>query len=151
MVFQPYETSLDFEGSHLKISLFHGALSCMDITEPYMPDKVARQFGRVQDIPGPTIEPTRAYRLADPLRYRVDYPNASWAWRHRHSKHRVSLDSIGPPVRAPWDCTDRYTQWYTPRTHPTICPPEHWYAREHFSNRGNYGQDYPSNEVHNSD
>lgn len=147
IVFQPYGMSMDFYGSEFRVSLFHGTLSCLDITEPYMPDRVARQFGRVQGIPQPVIEPTRAYRLGDNTRYRVEYPNTSWALRHQLPTHRIPLETMGPEVRSPWDTTVEYMEWYHIRTHPMVCPSDPWYAQQHYSKRGNYGFDYPPTQV----
>lgn len=144
---------IDFEASHLKASLFHGPITCLDISEPYAPDRMARQFGRVQGIPGDVIPPTRAYRLEDTSRYVVEYPNAAWAWRERHNTHRFSLESLGAPARFPRECTLDYMMWFTPRTHPVICPEDHRYFTEGgYPQRGEgqghgYGQDYPPEQV----
>ena len=67
--------SIDFDGP-LRDSLYHGCLSCMKISEPYMPDRVARQFGRVQKIPRPVIRPLIARRPADVLFYNVQYADS---------------------------------------------------------------------------
>ena len=53
---------LDFSSPALSPSLFRGVIECMDVREPYMPDRVLRQFGRVQRIPLERIRPSVVVR-----------------------------------------------------------------------------------------
>lgn len=55
-------------------------LKCMDVIEPYHPDRVLHQFGRVQDIPSPPMEPTNCLRGAKPNQYHEDYPYIAIFW-----------------------------------------------------------------------
>ena len=46
----------------LDIAFFSGCLKCIDVVEPYHPERVLRQFGRIQMIPRTPLAPTRASR-----------------------------------------------------------------------------------------
>ena len=94
MIFTPYG-DLDFTLPYLAPSLFHGVLSFLDKTEPYMPDRVARQFGRIQQIPKPVIAPLRAWRRSKVTAYAVEYDSAKWSW-DAWQIHRFSSEAVGP-------------------------------------------------------
>ena len=113
---------LDFSHPKLFPSLYHGVLSFLRITEPYMPDCVARQFGRMQCIPRDVIEPITAIR-PEPIRsYQVLYDSSRWAWDSRNL-HHIPLDHMGPPSIYGYECSEDYMSWYEPRTHMFISGP----------------------------
>ena len=53
---------LYFSSSALSPSLFRGVIECMNVREPYMSDRVLKQFGRVQRIPLERIRPSVVVR-----------------------------------------------------------------------------------------
>lgn len=110
---------IDFTGP-LAASRFHGLIPCLDKYEPYMPDRVVRQFGRQQCIPSPPIMPLVAVRPGDFSTYIVDEPSR-WAWDLRNI-HSLSMDMIGPLARYAGDCADDYYAWFKDRTHPLVEP-----------------------------
>lgn len=42
----PYRAPLPFERGDIVVLSYKGLIRCMDMLEPYHPDRVARQFGR---------------------------------------------------------------------------------------------------------
>ncbi|XP_021730494.1 protein MAIN-LIKE 1-like [Chenopodium quinoa] len=55
-------------------TLFFGCIQYQAIIEPYMPDRVVRQLGFVQDIPRTIIRPEKAKRSTNLKMYRVEFP-----------------------------------------------------------------------------
>ena len=86
-----------------------------------MPDRCPRQFGRVQRIPRPVIEPLKAHRLKNIRCYSVFYDANQWLWESR-DVHSLSLDDMGPVAYAPHECSHDYMDWYIKRTHRYIRP-----------------------------
>ena len=121
MIFTPYG-DVDFATPDLAPSLFHGVISFLDKTEPYMPDRVARQFGRVQQIPKPVIDPIRAWRRSKVTSYVVEYDSAKWSW-DAWPMHRFNPKQLGPRSRHGVETDSQYMAWYIPRTHPRITSP----------------------------
>ena len=73
----PYETiQRGFQG-HLAVSMYKGLIRCGKIIEPYHPDRVVRQFGRMQLVPEPPIVPNKSSRPAtlknDGPRYKLQF------------------------------------------------------------------------------
>ena len=58
----PFGRHLDFDGD-LRLSRYRGTIRWLFEEEPYMPDRVLRQFGRVQHIPADPIRPAVVLRL----------------------------------------------------------------------------------------
>jgi len=104
---------LDFTDPELAPSLYHGVLCCLHTTEPYMPDRVSRQFGRVQSIPSPPIITVRAWRKRKVKRYTVDYDPAEWVWGGK----RFSLEELGEETVYPYQCSDDYHEWFASISH----------------------------------
>ncbi|KAL7227114.1 hypothetical protein ACSBR1_022059 [Camellia fascicularis] len=55
------------------VAYYNGCLKCMHIVEPYHPDRILRQFGRVQIIPSPPLAPVRASRGSTAKQYIIAY------------------------------------------------------------------------------
>ena len=119
--FMPYG-ELNFEDEDLAPSLFHGVLSCLHDTEPYMPDRVARQFGRVQCVPRDVIALIKAHRRCKLGRYTVHYDVAMWVWNSL-SLHSFSLDELDPETEYPHQCHDDYMDWYKTISHRFVSSP----------------------------
>ncbi|XP_021737764.1 protein MAIN-LIKE 1-like [Chenopodium quinoa] len=58
---------------HVPPTLFTGCIQYRSIIEPYMPDRVVRQLGFVQDIPRSIISPEKAKRPTNLKMYRVEF------------------------------------------------------------------------------
>ncbi|KAH7841567.1 hypothetical protein Vadar_031633 [Vaccinium darrowii] len=54
VIFDPYKNERD---ELLDIAFYTGCIHCLSVVEPYMPDRVLRQLGLVQSVPGPPIAP----------------------------------------------------------------------------------------------
>lgn len=118
-MWQPYGV-VDYNLPCIASTLFHGVLGFgQDVTEPYMPDRVARQFGRVQKIPSPLIPPMRAKRVRSPRSYIVEYSNCLWVWT-ASDFHRIRVEDLGPATKDGHETTRDYMGWFLPRTHPRV-------------------------------
>ncbi|XP_012836256.1 PREDICTED: serine/threonine-protein phosphatase 7 long form homolog [Erythranthe guttata] len=112
-------------GVHTSIprTLYHGTIQYMWIVEPYMPDRVLRQFGFVQTIPRGLIssmEPcTRGPRGGQSYKVTYAAPGGMWNMLDDHSLRVRRLQK----ARHPCAVVDDYMKWYTPRTHPRIGKP----------------------------
>ncbi|XP_021772713.1 protein MAINTENANCE OF MERISTEMS-like [Chenopodium quinoa] len=62
------------------ITLYSGVIHFRDITEPYMPDRVLRQFGYVQIIPIRLLHPKTSYRGPENNKYKCKYDENLRAW-----------------------------------------------------------------------
>ena len=102
-----------------EVAFYTGCLKCMDIVEPYHPDQVLRQFGRVQRIPPTPLAPQRATRGATANQYRIAYNYLDQIWERRHN-HLLSLMERGQPAAHPWDCAPNYMEWFLRVSHPII-------------------------------
>ncbi|GMP24879.1 hypothetical protein CsSME_00043671 [Camellia sinensis var. sinensis] len=74
------------------------ATDCLDVVEPYHPDRVLRQFGRVQTIPDAPLAPSRGARGNISARYTVMYRYLDRMWEawdnHVLSAQRRSTPAI---------------------------------------------------------
>ena len=77
----PFGKDLDFAGQ-FRSSTYRGTLRFCGIFEPYMPDRVLRQFGRVQEQPLAVIPPSfmqRPFRLQRRYILTFDTQHHRWA------------------------------------------------------------------------
>jgi len=99
-----------------------GCIRYRDIIEPYMPDRVLRQLGRVQCIPASIIIPDSAFRPgANVATYDVQYSASlhhyTWFNFPRCSGMDVrSFDVVADPTSTTAD----YMSWYTHHSHPRL-------------------------------
>ncbi|XP_028051339.1 protein MAIN-LIKE 1-like [Camellia sinensis] len=61
VTWDPYRDCRKHHPCH-EITFYSGCLKCLDVVEPYHPERVLRQFGRVQAIPPVPLDPVRAVR-----------------------------------------------------------------------------------------
>ncbi|XP_021768509.1 protein MAIN-LIKE 1-like [Chenopodium quinoa] len=94
---------------------FIGCIQYRSIIEPYMPDRVVRQLGFVQEIPRTIIRPEKAKRPTNLKMYRVDFStemtSVMWTWFVPGSSFSIVLGALtrlggGGPTVAPG-----YMQW----------------------------------------
>ncbi|XP_021846877.1 serine/threonine-protein phosphatase 7 long form homolog isoform X2 [Spinacia oleracea] len=105
------------------LTLYHGCIRHCCIIEPYMPDRVLRQFGFVQTPPMTPIFPSNEYKPAHS--YPVEYPEAIMCFWNDPTSHCLSQKRIGDFVQNPWDFSADYRQWFLQRTHPKVQNPDH--------------------------
>lgn len=104
------------------VAYFRGILVCFDITEPYYPDRVLRQFGRVQTIPMLPMKAQQEERGVTSTRYRVTYDIFNWT-EENWQNHLLAESSRSVPVNEPWDSTHDYLAWFSKITHPYVQNP----------------------------
>ncbi|PRQ32170.1 putative protein-serine/threonine phosphatase [Rosa chinensis] len=107
----------------LEITFYTGMLKCLDIVEPYYPDRVLRQFGRVQTIPRNPYTPSRVRRVSDSKSYKVVYEYFDGLWQ-RWRDHVLADANRSTPVKFSYDCTPEYLSWYQKITHPYVQHPD---------------------------
>ena len=96
------------------MSTFRGTISFLGIVEPYMPDRVLRQFGRVQGRPLPVIPPTDGKR-PDTLQkgYHLVFDNGWNRWESEDAVRFYDVQSHQQTSDAcPGGVTADYLQWY---------------------------------------
>ncbi|KAL7251008.1 hypothetical protein ACSBR1_012932 [Camellia fascicularis] len=72
VTWDPYRHCRQHHPCH-EITFYTGYLKCLDVVEPYHPERVLRQFRRVQTIPPAPFDPVCAVRGVTVGRYRVMY------------------------------------------------------------------------------
>lgn len=120
--FMPYgDRVLDFQGE-FRLSTYRGTIRIGDIVEPYMPDRVLRQFGFVQTIPQERIVPYLEVRPETGKGYKVRFHSVEDRWESRHdATSRVSLAGR-IPAPDPWTVSADYMDWFSSRCHPFVLP-----------------------------
>lgn len=109
-------------GDVIPISRFHGTITFMDVSEPYMPDRVLRQFGYIQTIPRPVIRPTRAARPVSARQYVVRYQRQESFWE-QFTSHLLSAAALGSRAMPAWRCADDYMSWFERISHLRVANP----------------------------
>ncbi|KAG5528943.1 hypothetical protein RHGRI_029562 [Rhododendron griersonianum] len=66
------------------IVFYTGCICCMTVEEPYLPDRVLRQFGLVQFVPGPPLALLRGSRGSTAATYSVVYQYTEALWTVSH-------------------------------------------------------------------
>ncbi|KAL2921174.1 Protein MAIN-LIKE 2 [Bienertia sinuspersici] len=105
------------------LSVYHGCIRYCSVIEPYMPDRVLRQFGYVQTRPMTPIKPNKEYKPTHS--YSVEYGEGMMSFWDSPSSHCLSETRLGELALKPWDCSSDYMSWYSQRTHLKVQNPEH--------------------------
>ncbi|XP_028094060.1 protein MAIN-LIKE 1-like [Camellia sinensis] len=79
VIWDPYHSCRDRHPCN-PVTFYHGCLKCLDVVKPYHPDRVLRQFGRVQTIPDAPVAPNRGARGNISARYTVMYRYLDRIW-----------------------------------------------------------------------
>ncbi|XP_057248236.1 protein MAINTENANCE OF MERISTEMS-like [Beta vulgaris subsp. vulgaris] len=108
---------------NLPLSLYHGCIRYASIIEPYMPDRVLRQFGYVQTRPMSPITPNKENKPTH--FYAIEYPESMMCFWDDPSSHCLSMHRLGEDASNPWDCSSDYMQWFLQCSHPKLQNPEH--------------------------
>ncbi|KAL3614602.1 hypothetical protein CASFOL_041688 [Castilleja foliolosa] len=105
-------------------TLFLGSLRCLTDTEVYHPNRVLRQFGLLQTVPGPPIKPIDGcYRGRNGTAYKVQYPCSDGTWNIQGAG-QLHLDVYDTAAHPRWMTSPDYMGWYLERTHSQIHPGE---------------------------
>ncbi|XP_012855473.1 PREDICTED: serine/threonine-protein phosphatase 7 long form homolog [Erythranthe guttata] len=100
----------------------HRTIRWMDTVEPYMPDRVLRQFGFRQIKPSDPIRPLKGAKMERKLAsYKISYEPGDQMWNIPHT-HMLSEDYYGHWARPAWESTPEYLPWYLDHTHVRIHP-----------------------------
>lgn len=137
VIWDPYHDNR-IEHPFFDVAYYNGCLKCMHIVEPYHPDRVLRQFGRVQIIPSPPLAPVRASRGSTAKQYIIAYKYLDTIWE---SWENHLLSEIGRSVLVlhPWDCVPGYLDWFTSISHVQVQNPTH---RSKYNPRTETSADY---------
>lgn len=90
---------------------FFGCLSLDTISEPYHPNRVVRQFGRVQDKPCAPICPQFSSRKKTKS-YIARYDTRDSAFLN-FKEYLLDEEMRGPKATVKGQCTPEYDAWYT--------------------------------------
>ncbi|KAI8572219.1 hypothetical protein RHMOL_Rhmol01G0181200 [Rhododendron molle] len=100
VVFDPYRV---FRPVVADIVFYIGCICCMTVVEPYLPDRVLRQFGLVQFVPGPPLAQLRGSRGSTAATYSVVYQYTDALWQNWRDDFLHEVKRV--PVRSgvPWE------------------------------------------------
>ena len=104
------------------VAFYNGVILCLDIAEPYYPNRVLRQFGIAQRIPTNPIVPTKCRRGKTANQYKIAFDVGFWSAQNWQD-HVLSAKSRSTRVVDPWDCTAKYLTWYLNVSHPIVQNP----------------------------
>lgn len=114
VIFDPYISARVYHPFH-HIAWYTGCILCLNVVEPYHPNRVLRQFGRVQTIPSAPIPPAtiNARRGTTSTTYtRVRYHFLESMWENWYN-HVISDEHRSVPLAQSFlSCTDDYMVWY---------------------------------------
>ncbi|CAL9001777.1 unnamed protein product, partial [Prunus brigantina] len=102
-------------------------LRCCDVIEPYHPERVLRQFGRVQTIRPRISAPTRTGSRANSYN---SYFGEMWDNRENHMLGEANRSV---PVRRPSDTVPGYLEWYLNVGYPFVQNPNYGAAFDPFA------------------
>ena len=99
---------------------YRGTIEWLGEFEPYMPDRCARQFGRVQGLPTPLTPPLPTFQRTSSLKkikvveYTPEFDR--WADKEQHLRDITGL----PCAMQGWEVQQGYLEWYGSMTHMYI-------------------------------
>lgn len=119
IIWNPYRNLRQSSRPLQPISLFYGVISCHSIVEPYLPDRVLRQFGYIQTVPTRTLNlisapgGTKAQNYIPAVYHWVSYFFDEWQSHVIGEAERVAAVNIT-------DCSDDYVAYYEGVGMPTL-------------------------------
>ncbi|KAL8534877.1 hypothetical protein ACS0TY_010780 [Phlomoides rotata] len=122
MIWSPYTPSVRETYPFDPVTLFHGCISAGDIVEPYLPERVLRQFGYVQIIPPMPIRfglkrTNRVSQSQQNLLITLAQHFGLW------DVHTLTDDRLGTPIYCSWDSSPDYMEWFVSHSHPRVQNP----------------------------
>ena len=118
VVWNPYQESRDHH-PFPDVVFFIGCIKCMDIIELYHPERVLRQFGRVQIIPPLSIPPSHYRRGYNAKQCRLSYNSIDHFWA-RWRTHVLSEEKRSVPVTYLWKSINSTWTGTSKISHPII-------------------------------
>ncbi|KAF9616537.1 hypothetical protein IFM89_029998 [Coptis chinensis] len=109
-----------------EVSFFSGCLCCLDDLAAYHPDRVLRQFGRVQGIPLEPLIPE--LDTSTPCNYKIIYPNIQGHQWSQWFNHVLNETMRGTAVVDSSDCDPKYIERYYSVSHPRVQNPVRCYG-----------------------
>lgn len=110
----PFGSDLDFADTY-RMSTYRGTISGQGgVVEPYMPDRVLRQFGRVQGRPQPVIPAIDPQRSSNPFKpYKLTFDNVHDRWESDDADRFYDIGGHQPTsADCPGGVTADYLQWF---------------------------------------
>ncbi|KAF7145625.1 hypothetical protein RHSIM_Rhsim04G0154500 [Rhododendron simsii] len=94
----------------------------MSVLEPYLPDRVLRQFGMVQLVPGPPLVPLRGSRGANSHSYSVVYAYTDGQWENWRDRVMNVDKRVAIQPGVPWESHPDYLPWFPTVSHFRVSP-----------------------------
>ncbi|KAF9600597.1 hypothetical protein IFM89_011126 [Coptis chinensis] len=104
-----------------EVSFFNGCLCYLDDLAAYHPNRVLRQFGRVQGIPLKPLIPK--LDTSTPRNYKIIYPNIQGHQWSQWFNHVLNETMRGTAVVDSSDYDPKYIEWYYNVSHPRVQNP----------------------------
>ncbi|KAH6764973.1 hypothetical protein C2S51_016222 [Perilla frutescens var. frutescens] len=120
VVWDPYVRLRD-GGERSEVTFYEGCITACDIVEPYLPDQVLRQVGRVQTIPHLPLDPVVFRRGKKPGQYHVVWGMLA-SFYEQWESHKLSEERRRRVTYPAWACSPDYLQWYQSISHPRVQP-----------------------------
>ncbi|XP_038697729.1 protein MAIN-LIKE 1-like [Tripterygium wilfordii] len=120
VVWEPYRDARHFHPFH-DISFFTGCIPFINVVEPYGPERVLHQFGRVQIIPPIPLSHNSRRESIRRGKRKADVIHVQTWDRWRSHLLDDTLRSV-PVGMDGIDCIDGFMEWYVPRTHLYVHP-----------------------------
>ncbi|KAI8551551.1 hypothetical protein RHMOL_Rhmol06G0195600 [Rhododendron molle] len=119
VIFEPYT---DRRQVVADVVFYTGCIRAMAVLEPYLPDRVLRQFGMVQLVPGPPLVPLRGSRGGNSHSYTVVYAYTDGQWENWRD-HVINADKRVPiQLGVPWESHPDYLPWFSKVSHLRVSP-----------------------------
>ncbi|XP_021762514.1 protein MAINTENANCE OF MERISTEMS-like [Chenopodium quinoa] len=112
-----------FPAQQVPRTMFTGCIRYRGIIDPYMLDRVVRQLGFIQEIPGDMIRPDDAQRPLSVKSYRVSFLAQMTTLMWDRFVHDAAL--LGGYTRIPrggHTCAPNYPTWFRRVSHPITTP-----------------------------
>ncbi|KAF7129007.1 hypothetical protein RHSIM_Rhsim10G0126300 [Rhododendron simsii] len=115
VIFDPYK---DRRQNVFEIAFYTGPIRAMSYVEPYLPDRVLRQFGLLQRIPANPIAPSFASRGQHKYDVVYEWNEGFWSSSDYHLVPEDKRERV--PLGIPWACTEDYLPWLRVFSHPRV-------------------------------
>ncbi|KAG5548617.1 hypothetical protein RHGRI_014086 [Rhododendron griersonianum] len=115
VIFDPYKNRRQNVSD---IAFYTGPIRAMSYVEPYLPDRVLRQFGLLQRIPADPIAPQRASRGQHIYHVVYEWTEGFWSSPDYHLVPEDKRERTPPGI--PWACTDDYIPWLSVFSHQRV-------------------------------
>ncbi|KAG5544943.1 hypothetical protein RHGRI_017416 [Rhododendron griersonianum] len=115
VIFDPYKNRRQNVSD---IAFYTGPIRAMSYVEPYLPDRVLRQFGLLQQIPADPIAPQRASRGQHTYHVVYEWTEGFWSSPDYHLVPEDKRERTPPGI--PWACTDDYIPWLSVFSHQRV-------------------------------